>query len=1073
MLCKNCGKNIGSNAKFCKYCGAKLDTALAENINENKSLNNKTILVIEILLFLIFFLAALDFKIISNILFKIYKFFHFPFEIFYVDRIKINFPSFFIYNFLITLFFAVSLFKKVSFNIFDSQGIVAVKQITKKIKKSSPTSKKQENKPKLPILTIIFLSISFLVLYILVFMKQFFLLQDILFILCFFIIGRYFYKLEKENLFSDLKIIERKEFLYLLLFTTAALIVYVFDWRSWKYIYIGDEYTFYYFAKDIADGKVPLRMLYENGIYDHHPFWASLYQAVMMLLFGKSYIGWRMSSTIIPVLGIIPLYLWIRIIFNKNIAILAIASYTFALPLMAFARIPHDIIHAIFPFIMGMFLLELAIRKKSYFWTFLAAIFVGLCFYTFQTARLIAPVGFFYWLFHPLRKEFPVKKLVTGVIIFIVFILPMILGGINTDRPTGSFLDKMLIHTFVKAKEVRPVNNDFAYMVTNFVHAFFSFMFKYKISHYVPFSVMDIISSIGIVLGFAYLIVFYKRDWRAKFLLYSFLINIFIIGSISQYELPPNTRLNFLVIIYSMIAAIGIYSLVYFLQNIFSFKNNQKLVLSFAIIIIFLDLYIFFGLMPLKANYNPEAIAMKFVEQNKKRKTVVISEILHDLPSIMKNHFYGENVFEKISFDEFKKRLVEDKLKGNNILFCYDIIRKYSDVSDLIIKGETIYPGDNMRFYYLFDFAKDDVYLTFKQAMAQKIGQEEFKKTAENLKNSQENINKEEPKTKEIKKKFEFPKIKFAIDLSKFTLGFCKKTPKNIISNKNVYAQIIDLDEKFILPIDITITKDGNILIVADARDNSIKIFSKKDEYQYKLKRKVNLYKRIADKIKEGLIYIDLDDEGKKIYVVDCILGTLSEYDIDGNYKRTLVQNGHLMGTRSLRYKKIENQELLITSVPPSSGFVIYDKEGEIVKSLLDRAGKKCEEFDQACFALIDSKYNIYLYDVGNNAIKILDWDFKLKKAITADGGSTIMGPQLIINENTKFPYLISTVQNSNTLKIYSMDFKKCLIVTFGENGLQRFTMPTAITQDSAGNLYVISPQENNIIKVKLPEQLF
>ncbi len=1069
MLCKKCGKNISKNSKFCKYCGTKLEfIPTAKNVEDK--VKNKGLVIIEILLLIVFFLASIDFKLISDFLFKIYKFLHLPFEVFYVDKIRISLPSFFIYNFIITLIMAILLIKQVSENSFNIDENLIKRDID-----NFKTSSKKKTKTRFPVGMVILVSVLFLFLYILVIIKQFFLLQDILFILCFIIIGKYFYKLEKVNLLKDLttNIIPSKEFVYLLFFTFVALIIYVFDWRSWKYIYIGDEYTFYYFAKDIADGKVPLRMLYENGIYEHHPVWASLYQGIFMLLFGKHYIGWRLSSTIIPVLGIIPLYLWIRIIFNRNIAILAIASYTFALPLMAFARIPHDIIHAIFPFIMGMFLLEIAIRRNSYFITFLAAIFAGLCFYTFQTARLIVPVGFFYWLFHPLRKEFSVKKVMAGVIIFIAFVLPIILGGINTDNPTGSFIDKMLIHTFVKAKEVRPVDNDFAYMITNFIHAFFSFMVKYNISHYVTHPISDLITAIGVILGFAFLIVYFKKDWRARFLLFSFLANIFIIGSICQYAYPPNTRLNFLVIIYSIIGAIGLYSLISLLQNIFNLKNKKvNLIFSFAFIIILLNLYIFFVLMPLKANYNPEAIAMKFVEENKKRKTIVVSEILHDLPSIMKNHFYNENTFEKISLEEFKKRLLEDKLKGNNILFCYDIVRKYADLSDIITKGEIIYPRDNMRFYYLFDFAKDDIYLTFKQAMSDKIGKEEILKIAESLKKDSENINIKEQAVSGVKKKIEFPKIKFKFDLSKIQIGFCKKTPKNIFLNENVYAQILNLDGELKMAIDIAVTKNGDNIFIADARDNSIKIYNKKGDLIYRFKKSIHLHKRFAEKIKEGLIYITLDDEDKKLFVVDCIYGTLDEYDMDGNYKKTLVSNGYLMGTRSLRYFRFNEQELIVTSVPPNSGFIIYNTMGQIVKSLLDRPGKKCDEFDQPCFVTLDSKQNIYLYDTGNAAIKVLNQDFKLQKAIAIDGASTIMGPQFIIDENKQIPYLVATIQNSNSLKIYSLDWKKCLIVRFGENGLPRFIMPTAIAQDLMGDLYIISPQENKVIKVKLP-QLF
>jgi len=1077
MICQNCGKKISKNSKFCKYCGSVVPNIGSEP--KKKGSYNLLLLSIQIILFLIFFLALKDVKAFSMPLFNFYKFLHLPFQTLFIDKLQIILPPYFIYNFIIVLIFAIILIKKVSPDIFQNEYEQFTKIINKvkKVKINASKGKKEETIKK-PIFLIVFLTLMFLILYCLVYLKQLFIVQDILFILCFFIIGKYFYNIEKRDIINNIKVVEKKEFISLFLFTLVALILYVFDWRSWKYIYVGDEYAFYYFAKFIAEGKVPLKMLYEDGVYNHHPFMASLYQAILMFLTGKSYIGWRLSSTIIPVLGIIPFYLWVRLLFNKDLAVLATASYTFALPLMSFARIPHDIIHAVFPFILTMFLIEIAIRKNSYFYTFLGAIFAGFCFYTFQTARLILPVGFFYWLFHPLRKQFSLKKVFVGALIFVLFILPIVVGGMNSED--GNFFDKMLIHTFVKAKEVRPINNNFAYMVANFIHAFFSFMINNNISHYVPFPLLDILSSIGVILGFAYLIVYFGADWRSKFLSFSFLTSIFVIGSIHQYVYPPNTRLNFLVIIFSILAAIGLIAIISLLRNYKIFKLNKKImVYSFSLIIIFLNLYLFFIQMPLKANFSAEAIGMKFVEENKNKKTIIVSEILHDLPSIMKNHFYDENVFEKIDLNEFKIRLAEDKLKGINILFCYDIGKKYPELNDLITKGKIIYPKDNMRYYYLFDLSNEQNYTNFKQMFVEKIGQEEIEKVILSKNTNQANngestegkiMSQVTQKTERQKIKFQFPKLDLKFDLSGI---FCKTTPRYIILKQNIYAQILKLNSELKSPIDIAVSQEGDILYISDAQKNAIEIFERKNDIEYSLIKTIQLNKRKQDKIQEGLIYFDIDKNGKKLFVVDCIYGTLSEYSTQGQYLRTLTKNGYLMGTRSIEYKSINNQEYLITSVPPNAGFVIYDSEGKIIKSLLDRPGKKCNEFDQPCFALLDSALNIYLYDTGNLAIKKLNFDLQLKKAIIMDGSSTIFGPQFVINENSEKPYLVATIQNSNLLKIYSLDWKKCLIIRFGEEGLPRFLMPTAITQDKNGVLYIISPQEKMVIKVKLPEKIF
>ncbi len=212
-----------------------------------------------------------------------------------------------------------------------------------------------------------------------------YLLQGIIWLVIVAMMGYYFYRADRDKGIAIIEsgLLEPGERRNLFIFTAVMAVVYLWDFGSWKYAFIGDEYAFYDGALGVANGSIPLRFFYETGVYGDHPVLASIYPGVLMKIFGTGLFGWKINSAIIPPLTIIPLYLWAKLVFNKRVAMITAVAFAFSAAMLAFSHIAHDVIHPVLPFVVSLLFIELAMRKNSSFWSFAAGVVLALGCYTF------------------------------------------------------------------------------------------------------------------------------------------------------------------------------------------------------------------------------------------------------------------------------------------------------------------------------------------------------------------------------------------------------------------------------------------------------------------------------------------------------------------------------------------------------------------------------------------------------------------------------------------------------------------------------------------------------------------
>ena len=97
------------------------------------------------------------------------------------------------------------------------------------------------------------------------------------------------------------------DLLIILALLLAFLAINLHDLQDWYYSAIGDEFLFYEHAKRITEEGIT-RPFSQEGVYNHHPVMSSVYQAVVMWVFGVDYLGWTFSSLLRATVAIPGIY---------------------------------------------------------------------------------------------------------------------------------------------------------------------------------------------------------------------------------------------------------------------------------------------------------------------------------------------------------------------------------------------------------------------------------------------------------------------------------------------------------------------------------------------------------------------------------------------------------------------------------------------------------------------------------------------------------------------------------------------------------------------------------------------
>lgn len=322
--------------------------------------------------------------------------------------------------------------------------------------------------------------------------------------------------------------------LNLLLMSTTILAFFFFLWgiNSWKFSFVGDEWFFYLFAKNLVEQHPNINPFSFSGVYGTHSPMVSMYQAFFMQLFGVTNFSWRLSNIIL----IFPIsyffYKWIKLTFNKEVAVFATILIQSSFFLANFFKIGYDNPQAFTLFIICLYLASLfgaQPTKKTGFWL---GITLGIAFYNYFGAAF----PLFIWpYFLPLRKQLGKPEIKMSLLkligVYLLLLFPLIFQISSLHRVMSALGSPESFHANAT------IYYDFLLFYKN--HDYFY-------NHFINGPYLDGLSQIFCLIGTVIVLLEIKQK-SYRFLLLSYLSAVIFIGSTSPDWFSPTTRGMFLI----------------------------------------------------------------------------------------------------------------------------------------------------------------------------------------------------------------------------------------------------------------------------------------------------------------------------------------------------------------------------------------------------------------------------------------------------------------------------------------------------------------------------------------------
>jgi len=335
-----------------------------------------------------------------------------------------------------------------------------------------------------------------------------------------------------------------------------ALISFTMYINSWWFSVIGDEYSFYNYAVELAT-RQPLsvigdRLFNGQGVYGTHPQISTLIQAIFMKVLGTHNFGWRFSNVFLSAVAIGFFYLFLKVFVPHRIALITALFLAASEYLMTFGKIGYNNLQSFFTLGLILWAASLAIqtrRLSSYAFLGLA---IGFCFYVYPAAlyTIILPLILLVIYDPPTSKDAVLRWGILSAsslaIIFPLFFQPQYWS----IKRAGTFLYNPEI--------TQSVETLFGHLGKNLLYALLSFLYILEESHFIAVSYVDPVSAALLIIGFAYAIRNITKTRFSLFWMIGFLLMVLLVGVSHDRTFPPSTRMFLLLPWFAFFAATGL-----------------------------------------------------------------------------------------------------------------------------------------------------------------------------------------------------------------------------------------------------------------------------------------------------------------------------------------------------------------------------------------------------------------------------------------------------------------------------------------------------------------------------------
>ncbi len=337
---------------------------------------------------------------------------------------------------------------------------------------------------------------------------------------------------------------------------SLAVILYTMRINSWLFSVIGDEYSFYTFAKYIAEDQSLLeigsRLFDGRAVYGTHPYFSSFLQALSMWLLGSENFGWRFSSPYVGALSIPFFYGFFKGFLSKRPAVIMTILLAVSHYLINFGKIGYNNLQAMLVMSVVLWAAGQAVRNRR------PLIFIGLgltmatCFYVYPAALYVLPLPILLLLFYlPPFSRSSLRLWVYMVAGFMLLFLPLLFQPDYWQAKVAGTL-------FLTPKIASSAKSLLQHFGSNLLYTLFSYVYIVEESHFVVSSYLDPVTAIFLPIGLSLTLRSVRKSRFAIFMLIAFILECFLVGATHDRRFPPATRMFLLLPWFIIFASMGI-----------------------------------------------------------------------------------------------------------------------------------------------------------------------------------------------------------------------------------------------------------------------------------------------------------------------------------------------------------------------------------------------------------------------------------------------------------------------------------------------------------------------------------
>lgn len=337
---------------------------------------------------------------------------------------------------------------------------------------------------------------------------------------------------------------------------SLAVVLYTLKINSWLFSTIGDEYSFYFSARFIAEDQSLLEIgsnLFKgNEVYGSHPYFSSFLQAVSMWLLGSDNFGWRFSSIYLGALSIPFFYGFFKGFLSKRSALIMTLLLAVSQYLMNFGKIGYNNLQALTIMSIVLWAAGQAIRKRQSTVFFGLGMAIAACFYVYPVALYVLPLPVLLLLFYIPPFSRPSFRLwVYMVAGFMLLFLPLLFQQEYWQSKVAGTL-------FFTPEIVSSAQSLLYHFGSNLLYTWFSYVYIVEESHYVVSSYLDPVTAIFLPIGLSLTLRAVRKSRFAIFLFIAFILECFLVGATHDRRFPPTTRMFLLLPWFAIFSAMGI-----------------------------------------------------------------------------------------------------------------------------------------------------------------------------------------------------------------------------------------------------------------------------------------------------------------------------------------------------------------------------------------------------------------------------------------------------------------------------------------------------------------------------------